>query len=439
MTAKDLPFPGPETGRSVLRAFLKQRTPLAALEIMHRDMGEIFKIPLSGFSPVVLVGPEANHFVLVTQRNDLRWRVERDPVARLLRHGVLVEDGEAHDVIRRSMLPALHKRMLGSYLQAMIVRTDQVINSWAEGSKQDMLVEMRKAALLILMDALYGVDFSLEINRLWHAILKTLEFISPGLWILWPDLPRPGYARSLAEMDRFLFSIIRERRASPGGGHDLLSLLVSIPEMSDDLIRDQLLTMMIAGHDTSTALLAWALYLLGGHPKIMRRIQDEIDDQIGDELPTLESIARLDYLDQVLAETLRMYPPIHVGNRIAAIDLEFGGYRIPAGTRVMYSIYLSHRQEKHWPEPARFDPERFTPEQNRAREPYTYVAFGGGPRNCIGLAFAKVEVKVVLARLFNRFWLTPELQHVFPYMGATLEPRPGVWMRVSRRKLTRNF
>jgi cytochrome P450 len=433
MGAKDLPFPGADTGRKVLRAFLNQRTPLAALEVMHRDMGDIFRIPLSGFSPIFLVGPEANHFVLVTQRHDLRWRVEKDPVARLLHHGVLVEDGEAHDILRRSMIPALHKRMLETYLEAMIRRTDQVLARWKPAERRDMLVEMRKVALLIVMDALYGVDFSLELESLWRSILKTLEFISPGLWILWPDLPRPGYAQALQAMDQFLYRIIRQRRAAPGGGQDLLSLLVANPEMTDDLIRDQLLTMLIAGHDTSTALLAWTLYLLGMHPEVMAGVQEEVDRVVGDDLPTLAAISRLEVLDQVLHEALRMYPPIHVGNRIAAVDLEFQGYRIPQGTRVMYSIFLSHRDEKYWPEPGRFDPSRFSAQNNRLREPYTYVAFGGGPRNCIGLAFAQVEVKVILARLLRQFQLTLINSRIHPHMGATLEPRPGVLMQIQSR------
>lgn len=433
MGARELPFPSGETGRRVLGAFLKERTPLAALSVMHQEMGDIFRIPLPAFSPVVLVGPEANRFVLVTQRQDLRWRVEKDPVVQLLHHGVLVEDGEAHDVLRRSMLPALHKRMVGSYVQAMIARSDQVIRSWGEAAQVDMLVEMRKAALLVLMDALFGVDFSAELKRLWGAILKTLAFISPGLWIVAPDLPRPGYRRALQAMDDFLFRLIRERRSAPSSGGDLLSLLTQNPAMTEALIRDQLLTMLIAGHDTSTALLAWTLYLLGKHPAALRRVQAEIDAQVGMALPTLETLARLEYLEMVLAEALRLYPPIHVGNRIAALDLEFQGYRIPAGTRLMYSIYLSHRHPRYWEQPDRFLPERFTLQQSAARPPYTYVAFGGGARNCIGLAFAQVEAKVILTRLFQHYDVELMPGNVHPHMGATLEPRPGVWMTVRRR------
>jgi len=213
-------------------------------------------------------------------------------------------------------------------------------------------------------------------------------------------------------------------------------LLIRTPGMSDGLIRDQLLTMLIAGHDTSTALLAWSLYLLGKHPGELERVRAEVDQMAGRQPPDLETVNRLERMDQVIKEALRLYPPIHIGNRKAAIDLEFKGYEIPAGTRVVYSIYLSHRQEKYWPDPKRFDPDRFSPEQSQARPHYAYVPFGGGPRNCIGLAFAQVEVKIVLARILQNFDLELLDTRVRPHMGATLEPRPGVRMLASRRHLS---
>jgi cytochrome P450 len=203
--------------------------------------------------------------------------------------------------------------------------------------------------------------------------------------------------------------------------------------MSDDLIRDQLLTMLIAGHDTSTALLAWTLCLLGQHPDVLQQVQAEVDAVLGAEPPAFEQLNGLKYLEQVIKESLRLYPPIHLGMRIAATDLEFQGYHIPAGARVLYSIYLSHRMPEYWPDPEKFDPDRFRPEQNRTRPAFVYVPFGGGPRICIGFAFAEVEVKVVLARLLQMFELTLLNDDVHAHMGATLEPRPGVMMKAKRR------
>ena len=217
----------------------------------------------------------------------------------------------------------------------------------------------------------------------------------------------------------------------------VVSQLVRSPGMSDDLIRDQILTMLIAGHDTSTALLAWVLYLLGVHPATLTELQAEVDSVLGaqDEPPTADQLNELTLLDQVIKETLRLYPPIHIGNRHATEDMIVCGYHVPEGTRVMYSIYLSHRDKEYWEDPDAFCSARFARGAEEKTPPFTYLPFGGGPRNCIGAAFAQVEARTVLARLLQRFDL--ELlngDQIHPHMGATLEPRPGGSMRVKRRK-----
>ncbi len=429
MKNKALAAVSPEVGKRILQTLLIKKDFLSALEIMHQAAGDIFQIPLPGFNPFVLVGPEANRLVLATERQAFLWRNERDPVTRLLRHGLLVEDGETHDSLRRLMSQALHKRVLANYVEIVQRRTDQVIATWGDHNTLDMLVEMRKIALLILMESLFGVDFSPELPRLWSSILKSIEYISPGLWILLPDMPRPGYRKAIQRIDSYLFKIITERRQSDSKRDDLLGVLTASQELSDDLVRDQLLTMLIAGHDTSTALLSWALYLLGKNPEAQDRLVAEVGEQVKDEMPAIAHLERMAYLDRVVQETARMYPPIHVGNRIAARDLEFNGVPIPAGSRVMYSIYLSHRQPKYWQCPDQFDPDRFAG-GSRSIYPYSYVPFGGGPRNCIGMAFAQVEVKIVLARLLQKYHFKLIPHEVHAHMGATLEPRPGVWMHV---------
>lgn len=427
---KPIPQPENSTSLQALQALLRQRSVMAALEVFHADLGDIFQIPLPGFNPVMLVGPEANRFVLVEARADLRWRVEQDPVTRLLRHGVLVEDGESHDNLRRQMNPALHRRMLDRYVEVMWRSTDHVSADWGP-APVDMLKQMRKLALLILMQSLFNVDIAAELPRLWRPILKTLRYISPGPWILWRNIPRPGYRKALQELDAYLFGIIAEHRRS-GPEDDLLGLLIAAG-LTEDLIRDQLLTMIIAGHDTSTALLSWALYLLSIHPEVQARAQAEIDSVLGDNPPELAHVGQLRYLDQVVNETLRLFPPIHLGQRIAARDLDFQGHRIAAGQRVLYSIYLSQRDPRYWDKPADFCPDRFAPEYSRQQMPYTFQPFGGGPRNCIGMAFAQVEVKVVLARILQHFALGFAGSAVRLRMGATLEPAPGVSVTLERR------
>jgi cytochrome P450 len=423
----EIPLPNSRVSLRALRAVLGQKSVLAALEVFHAELGDVFGIPLPGFNPVMLVGPEANHFVLVEGRNDLCWRAERDPITRLLQHGILVEDGDAHDCLRRQMNPSFHRRMMASYADGMWQCADTVINGWGD-APLDMLVEMRKLALLILTKTLFNVDFEPELRRLWGAILRTLGYISPGPWIVWPGMPRPGYQRALRALDDYLYQIIRLRRDIPGD--DLLGLLIA-SGMPDALIRDQLLTLLIAGHDTSTALLSWTLYVLSSRPDIQAKTQAEIDTALGEGPPDYTRVGQLRYLEQVINETLRLYPPIHLGSRIAACDLEFQGYRIPAGRRVLYSIYLTHRDPRYWHSPTEFFPERFAPEQ--AHQPYTFLPFGGGARNCIGMAFAQVEAKVVLTRILQQYDLKFTNQRVGLHMGATLEPRPGVRVKVQKR------
>ena len=428
------PIPDQQVSRQALKGILQQKSILGGLEAFHRALGDIFQITLPGFRPIVFAGPEANRFVLVTHRDELLWRVDQDPVVRLLRHGVLIEDGNDHDNLRALMNPPLHRRALQTYLPDMVRFTDQIADTWQNKRSLDMLVEMRKIALLILVGTLFDVDLTPDLDHIFPLILKTLKYISPGIWLIWPQAPRFGYTRSLHELDAYLYGIIADRRNSNGHQIDLLSVMVNDTDMDDDLIRDQLLTMLIAGHDTSTALLAWSLYLLGKHPAALERVQAEVDDVLGSDLPDVENISELNYLNQVIKETLRLYPPIHAGNRIAAVDLEYQDYFIPAGSRIMYSIYLTHRHPDHWSDPARFDPDRFAPGSRNAPKAYSYLPFGGGPRNCIGGAFAQVEAKAILGRLIQRFDFKLLKPNVHAYMGATLEPHPGVIMQVKPRR-----
>jgi cytochrome P450 len=422
-----------EVGWRVLKGAVGERSLLRALELMHAELGDIFQIALPGFAPVVVAGPELNRCILVDDRANFLWRNENDPVTRLLRHGLLVEDGDRHDCLRSRLEPALRGAQLEDYAAAMIHHTDQVLRTWHTGERRDMLVEMRRVALLILMGTLFDVDFRSDLDRMWRPILRAIDYISPGLWIVWPRIPRPGYRQALAELDEYLYGLIRARRLAGATGDDLLSQLVNTPDLSDDLIRDQVLTMLIAGHDTSTALLAWALYLLARRPATMADVQAEVDAVVGHARPGVDHLRSLTRLDQAIRETLRLYPPIHVGNRLAATDVELDGYRIPAGTRVMHSIYLTQRDPAHWAAPTEFRPERFAPEQRGTRPPLSYLPFGAGPRNCIGATFAQIEAKLVLARILQRFDLSLEADRVHPHMGATLEPRPDVVMRIHRR------
>jgi cytochrome P450 len=411
----------PEVGRAAIYALIKERSPLGPLKVMAQYVGRFFQIPLPGFRSYVVFGPEANRKVLVTERDKVLWR-NTDPVTDLLDRGVLIVDGDEHDHYRKLMEPSLHPSTLPSYASMMISQTERVSSQWRDGEVVDMLVESRKIALLIIMDALFGKDVWDDLPHIWKPILKAIEYISPGAWILWRKIPRFGFRKPLKELDDYLFGIIEERRKKKETRNDLLQHLVD-SGVTDSVIRDQMLTMLIAGHDTSTALLAWTFALLGQHPKIFKQVVSEVD--------TLE---RSPLLDQVIKESLRLYPPIHIGNRRTAEEFEFAEGKIPANERLFYSIYLTHRDPTIWENANQFCPERFA--HGRKTPPLSYIPFGGGPRSCVGAAFGLAEARIVLTQLVKTFKFEFTNHPIHPHMGATLEPRPGVRMKISRRNIT---
>ena len=410
----------PELGRAAMRALFKEKSPLGPLKVMAKYVGRFFQIPIPGFSPYVVFGPEANRKVLVTERNKLTWR-NTDPVTDLLRRGVLVTDGEEHDHYRGLMEAPFHPSQLPSYTQMMIEQTDRVMSTWKDGQTVDMLVEGRKIALLIIMQTLFSKDAWNDLPHIWNPILKTIQYVSPGAWILWRKIPRFGYGKSLKTIDDYLYGIIDERRKRKEGKTDLLQHLIDAG-LDDNVIRDQMLTMLIAGHDTSTALLAWTFALLGQHPEIHAQVLQDID----------QTEIKHQLLDNVIKESLRLYPPIHIGNRRVAEDMEFTEGKVPAGERMFYSIYLTHRDPDIWENAEQFCPDRFS--HGRKTPPFAYIPFGGGPRACIGAAFGQAEARIVMTRLLQTFNFEPVNPHqIHAHMGATLEPRPGVMMRVKRR------
>jgi cytochrome P450 len=423
-----------DTGRAVLDTLLTEGFLLGSLKVMARKVGRFFRIPIPGFRPFVVFGPEANRKVLVTEQNKVLWR-NTDPVTDLLRQGVLVTDGKEHDRYRELMEASLHPSQLPNYTQMMIAQTDRVTSTWRDDESVDMLVESRKIALSIIMQALFSKDAWDDLPRIWTPILKVIQYISPGMWILWRKVPRPGFKRHLKALDDYLYEIISDRRQwitmesaslpvnsqeqAPALHNDLLQHLIDAG-LSDDIIRDQMLTMLIAGHDTSTALLAWTFALLGQHPDVHARLVEEVN-----------SLDKSPLLDQVIKESLRLYPPIHIGNRRVAEELEFGDGNIPAGERMFYSIYLTHRDPRIWENADDFCPERFA--HGRKTPPFSYVPFGGGPRACMGAAFGQAEARIVLARLLRTHKFEFMNHTIHAHMGATLEPRPGVRTKVTKR------
>lgn len=403
---------------------------LPLLELIQEERGDLFQLPLPGFRPVVVAQPDAIRQILVDRRGAFRWRHPADPVTRLLRRGFLVTDGDLHDRLRAVVAQSCRRRHVEGRVGAVTTAATRVLDTWQPGRTYDMLVEMRKVALLSFERVFLSHDPWSELRSLWKPLLRTLAYIGPGVWIILPGgaLPPPRAARAL---DRHLLQLIRARRAASEAPDDLLTHLVRA-FADDGLVRDQLLTMLIAGHDTSTAHLAWTLYLLGTYPTWLERVQSEVHGALGKEPPSPEHLRRLPTLQRVLQESLRLYPPIHALNRTAVEDVELGGVRIPAGTRLLVSVYLAHRHPAYWDDPATFRPERW--ETGNRPHPFAYLPFGGGPRNCVGASFAQLEAPLILASILQRYHLALAQPRVRPHMGATLTPHPRVLMRVEARR-----
>src|SRR4030067_446577 len=281
------------------------------------------------------------------------------------------------------MYSLLHPSKLSNYTETMLEQTDRVASTWKNGETVDMLVDGRKIALLIIMQTLFSKDAWDDLPRIWNPILKAIKYISPGMWIIWREMPRIGFKKPLRDLDDYLYGIIEERRTCSvmlrSDSHeeslldkkdsslptkqvaqndkpiDLLQHLIDAG-LRDDVIRDQMLTMLIAAHEPSTALLAWTFALIGQHPEAHARLIEEIDAQEKSAL-----------LDQVIKESLRLYPPIHIGNRRVVAELEFSEGNVPAGERMFYSIYLTHRDPKIWENAEDFCPERFAQARKNPR------------------------------------------------------------------------
>ncbi len=402
---------------------------LPLLEWLHANLGDVFQITLPNFQPVVVSSPELIREILTTQREAFLWRLEYAPVVRLLRRGVLTTDGKEHDALREALEPSNRPNHYTRYAEDIIALTDAALDRWPVRGRLPLLREMRRIALTVFERVYFSHTLTEEeFERLYKPILQALSYVGPGFWIVTRRAPRVPDA--LNPLEESLRRLLRERREQTSPPDDLLTHLIA-GEENDERVRDQMITMLIAGHDTSTAHHAWTVWLLCRHPAWLKRVTEEVRDNLGAAPPTPETFSRLRLLEQTRKESLRLYPPIHVGNRLTNRDVALGGYNLPAGTHVMVSIYLTHRHPRIWEKPQAFLPERwnegFTP------APFSYIPFGGGPRSCVGGPFASFEARLVLARILQRFDLLPTEQQIRARMGPSLEPDREIWLEVKRR------
>ena len=438
--------PGPQSfsfGRTLQAA----RDPLPMLLSLYEEHGPIFSARLLHHPVIFMLGPEANHFITVAHPENFHWRESSfGDLIPLLGDGLLTIDDAYHDRAREIMMPAFHREQVAASVAAMVAEATPAIERLQPGQAVDIYEWMRGVAMRIAMRALLGLDPD-EAGKGAAAaehFERALGFygIDFHLRLLrGPGSPWSKMMRSRTVLDEIVYAEIAQRRGRPDTEKmDILSLLVDVRDeagegFTDKEIRDQVMTLMFAGHDTSTSTLTFMMHELARHPDVVAKLCEEQDRVLGGEVPEIDRLEReMPYLEMVLDEVLRLYPPAWIGPRRAVRDFEFSGHRVTRGAYVNYCSWASHRLPEVFPEPEAFIPERFSRERKAALPRGAYVPFGGGRRICIGKRFGQVEVKLVATMLLQRLRLDamPGRSMSVRQM-PTLSPRGGLEMRVLPR------
>jgi cytochrome P450 len=406
---------------------------------MYRRHGPIFRTSSFGLEIVYLVGPEANKCVLLSDRmkfsHHMGWG-QLFSVVEMFGDGLLTMDGPEHDAHRKLMNPAFAISYMDRYVPLMNRVIRERIASWGERGEIDIYEEARKITFDVAAEALTGLHVGPEVDRFRELFMNilTLGMVATSQ----EDFETRAMALH-SELDAMIRPKIAERRAHPTD--DVLGLLVTAKDAEGNFLSDERIIahaniLLVAGHETSTSLTAWLFALLAQHPDAARRVCAEQVELLGPDVePSLNDIKAMRYLDNVLLEAERMYPPVGNGPRGVVEGFDFAGYQVPAGAYVLYSIAASHLIPEVFAAPESFDPERFAPpREEHKRTPYALVGFGGGPRVCIGINFAKVEIKALISQALRRYDL--ELvpgQTLTQFYRVTAAPLYGIRLRVGER------
>ena len=394
-----------------------------------------FNVPIC-----LLVHPDFIEYVLVSNPSNFVKSRDYRVLSRVMGEGLLTAEGETWRQQRKLVQPAFHHENIVAHGKVMVECAAHLVNKWEDGAARDIHTDMTHLTFEIVTRALFGTsvlkradDVAAALQSMmeeftWHA---NLSFVLPGF------LPLPvsfRLRRAIRQLDDVFYSIIRERRANPRDSSDLLGALLKMQHadgspLSEKELRDEMMTLLLAGHETTAVALAWTWYLLALNNETETKLQQELKTVLGDRDPTVADIPRLRYTAAVIKESMRLYPPAWGIGRKALADFEIGGYRVPAGTNIFMMQWITHRDARFFAEPAAFKPDRWLeqsiPESDLPR--FVYFPFGGGPRKCIGASFAMMEAVLLLATIGRRFQikLAPDAQ-IAMLPSLTLRPRFGI-------------
>jgi cytochrome P450 len=427
-----------------------KRDPLGFLMDCHHRYGDVVHVRAFPIETLILTHPSAVRTVLQDHHRNYWKGSIFTKLKRIAGEGLVFSDGELWRRQRQLVQPAFRRDRIAALAPMMVACCERMLERWeglaAEGHPVEMTEELSLLTLEIAARALFGTDLGEDRERFRLAIEGGLgyadhlvkHFVTPPLAIPTPANLRAR--RAIRAIDEILWKVIAERRREGKDRGDLLSMLLASRDaetdesMDDRQLRDECTTFIVAGHETTAMALTWAEHLLSLHPESERRLHDEVVGAVGSRLPSLEDLGTLSFPRRVFEESMRLYPPVWALARQSYEDDEVGEHRVPAGTVVTLSPYLTHRHPDFWEHPEGFDPDRFRPERCLERHEFAYFPFGGGPRRCIGMQFASMEAQLVLAMIHQRFELEAVPgQRVEPHPVLTLKPRDGVWMRLRRR------
>jgi cytochrome P450 len=420
---------------------------IAMLNWMADQVGDLGSGFFGPRELIMVNSPEYIHQVLVEQdakfQKGREFRIHTRP---LLGNGLLLSEGDLHRRQRKLVAPALVHKRIREYADVMLRYTTDAIDSWKDGARIDVSLEMMRTTLAIAGKTLFGAELGGEADDIKRSLTFLMYYAESQLRtpfaipLSWKTPRNRKVRKAIAQLDSVIFRMIAERRASDIDNGDLLSMLLIARDdedgtgMTDQQVRDEAMTIFLAGHETTANATAWMWYLLAKNPEAYQKLQREVDEVLQGRTPTFEDLPRLPYAMQVFKEAMRLYPPAYILVRQAIEEVWFDGYKIPKGGAIIISPYTLHRQAKYFPNPEKFDPDRFTPEREKELPRHAYMPFGAGPRICIGNQFALMEGQLMTAAIAQR--ATFELLSPIPVECEpliTLRPKGGIGMRVRLR------